>query len=89
MARCEYGNADRSTISPPSGTHACRNDARTLHAPNATATIAWFLGALSTSIAIDLILEMKTLLDGTIRVSLEAIREALVVIGPVDAPHRT
>jgi len=49
--------------------------------PNATVTIALFLGALSTSIAIFLILEMTTPLEGVITVSLVPMREALAVLG--------
>ncbi|HTR09625.1 MAG TPA: hypothetical protein VMJ11_23810 [Paraburkholderia sp.] len=49
--------------------------------PNATVTIALFLGALSTSIAIYMILEMNTPLDGLVRVSLGPMREALTVLG--------
>ena len=49
--------------------------------PNMTVTIALFLGALSTSIAIYLILEMNTPLDGLMRVSLDPMREALAVLG--------
>lgn len=49
--------------------------------PNATVIVALFLGALSTSIAIFLILELNTPLDGLVRVSLEPMREALAVIG--------
>jgi hypothetical protein len=50
-------------------------------APNATVSIALFLGALSTSIAIFLILEMNTPLDGLITISLSPMREALNVLG--------
>jgi hypothetical protein len=49
--------------------------------PNATVTIALFLGALSTSIAIFLILEMNTPLEGMVTVSLAPMREALTVLG--------
>ena len=49
--------------------------------PNATITLALFLGALSTTIAIFLILEMNTPLDGLITVSLTPLRETLVVLG--------
>jgi len=49
--------------------------------PNMTVTIALFLGALSTSIAIYLILEMNTPLDGLMRVSLDPMRQALAVLG--------
>lgn len=49
--------------------------------PNLTVTIALFLGAVSTSIAIYLILEMNTPLDGLMRVSLDPMREALAVLG--------
>lgn len=49
--------------------------------PNTTVTAALFLGALSTSIAIYLILEMNTPLDGLVTVSLEPMREALAVLG--------
>jgi hypothetical protein len=49
--------------------------------PNATVTIALFLGALSTSIAIFLILEMNTPLEGMVTVSLVPMREALTVLG--------
>lgn len=49
--------------------------------PNATVTIALFLGALSTSIAIYLILEMNTPLDGLVTVSLAPMQEALAVLG--------
>jgi hypothetical protein len=48
---------------------------------NATVVIALFLGALCTSIAIFLILEMNTPLDGMVTVSLSPIREALAVLG--------
>jgi hypothetical protein len=49
--------------------------------PNATVTIALFLGALSTSIAIFLILEMNTPIDGLFTVSLTPMRDALAVLG--------
>ncbi|WNC95081.1 hypothetical protein RI103_33120 [Paraburkholderia sp. FT54] len=49
--------------------------------PNATVTIALLLGALSTSGAIFLILEMNTPLDGLVTVSLSPMREALDVLG--------
>jgi len=49
--------------------------------PNATVAIALFLGALSTSVAIFLILEMNTPLEGAITVSLAPMREALAVLG--------
>ncbi|MDN0075185.1 hypothetical protein QU481_09820 [Crenobacter sp. SG2303] len=53
-----------------------------LSAPaNATVIVALFLGALSTSGAIFLILEMNTPLDGVITVSLEPLREALTMLG--------
>ncbi|APR38489.1 bestrophin-like domain [Paraburkholderia sp. SOS3] len=48
---------------------------------NATVIIALFLGALSTSVAIFLILEMNTPLDGMVTVSLSPMREALAVLG--------
>ncbi|MBP0595096.1 DUF4239 domain-containing protein [Paraburkholderia sp. LEh10] len=48
---------------------------------NATVTIALFLGALCTSIAIFLILEMNTPLDGMVTVSLLPMHEALAVLG--------
>ncbi|SAK99289.1 hypothetical protein AWB78_05760 [Caballeronia calidae] len=48
---------------------------------NATVTIALFLGALCTSIAIFLILEMNTPLDGMVTVSMSPMHEALAVIG--------
>jgi hypothetical protein len=48
---------------------------------NATVRIAMFLGALCTSIAIYLILEMNTPLDGVLPVSLDPLREALAVLG--------
>ncbi|HEX7907813.1 MAG TPA: hypothetical protein VF534_06950 [Paraburkholderia sp.] len=50
-------------------------------APNATVTIALLLGALSTSGAIFLILEMNTPLEGLVKVSLSPMREALAVLG--------
>jgi hypothetical protein len=49
--------------------------------PNATVTIALLLGALSTSGAIFLILEMNTPLEGLVTVSLSPMREALTVLG--------
>jgi len=49
--------------------------------PNATITLALFLGALSTTIAIYLILEMNTPLEGLITISLTPLREALAVLG--------
>jgi len=49
--------------------------------PNMTVTVALFLGALSTSVAIYLILEMNTPLDGLVTVSLDPMREALAVLG--------
>jgi hypothetical protein len=49
--------------------------------PNATVIIALLLGALSTSGAIFLILEMNTPLDGLVTVSLSPMREALDVLG--------
>ncbi|MBP0595755.1 DUF4239 domain-containing protein [Paraburkholderia sp. LEh10] len=48
---------------------------------NSTVTIALFLGALCTSIAIFLILEMNTPLDGMVTVSLSPMHEALAVLG--------
>ncbi len=48
---------------------------------NTTVFIALFLGALSTSVAIFLILEMNTPLGGMIPVSLEPMRVALAVLG--------
>lgn len=48
---------------------------------NATVAIALFLGALCTSIAIFLILEMNTPLDGMVRVSLWPMHQALAVLG--------
>jgi hypothetical protein len=48
---------------------------------NPTVIIALFLGALCTSIAIFLILEMNTPLSGMVTVSLSPMREALAVIG--------
>jgi len=48
---------------------------------NLTVAIALFLGALSTSVAIFLILEMNTPLDGLITVSLSPMREALAILG--------
>jgi uncharacterized membrane protein (DUF485 family) len=53
-----------------------------LFAPaNATVIFGLLLGALSTSLAIFLILEMNTPLDGVIRVSLLPMREALAILG--------
>ena len=49
--------------------------------PNATVTIALLLGALSTSGAIFLILEMNTPLEGLVTVSLSPMREALAGLG--------
>ncbi|WP_028221115.1 bestrophin-like domain [Paraburkholderia oxyphila] len=49
--------------------------------PNATVAIALLLGALSTSGAIFLILEMNTPLEGLVTVSLTPMREALAVLG--------
>ena len=49
--------------------------------PNTTVTTTFFLGAVSTSIAIFLILEMNTPLGGTIAVSLAPLREALTMLG--------
>jgi hypothetical protein len=49
--------------------------------PNVTVAVALFLGALSTSVAIFLILEMNTPLEGVITVSLAPMREALAVLG--------
>ena len=48
---------------------------------NATVIVALFLGALCTSVAIFLILEMNTPLDGIVTVSLSPMREALAVLG--------
>ncbi|SAK57621.1 hypothetical protein AWB79_02423 [Caballeronia hypogeia] len=48
---------------------------------NATVTIALFLGALCTSIAIFLILELNTPLDGLVTVLLSPMREAIAVLG--------
>jgi hypothetical protein len=48
---------------------------------NATVTTALFLGSLSTSIAIFLILEMTTPLDGLVTVSLAPMRDALALLG--------
>ena len=49
--------------------------------PNPTVTTTIFLGAVSTSIAIFLILEMNTPLGGIIAVSLAPLREALTMLG--------
>ena len=49
--------------------------------PNGTVIAALFLGALSTSGAIFLILEMNTPLDGVITISLAPLREALAILG--------
>jgi len=49
--------------------------------PNTTVTTTFFLGAVSTSIAIFLILEMNTPLGGIIAVSLAPVREALSMLG--------
>ncbi|MFC0402304.1 DUF4239 domain-containing protein [Paraburkholderia rhizosphaerae] len=48
---------------------------------NATVTAALLLGALCTSVAVFLILEMNTPLDGMVTVSLAPMREALAVLG--------
>ncbi|ACC75379.1 DUF4239 domain-containing protein [Paraburkholderia phymatum] len=48
---------------------------------NTTVVIALFLGALSTSIAIFLILEMNTPLDGMVTVSMSPMHQALAVLG--------
>jgi hypothetical protein len=48
---------------------------------NTTVVIALFLGALSTSVAIFLILEMNTPLDGMVTVSMSPMHEALAVLG--------
>jgi hypothetical protein len=53
-----------------------------LFAPaNATVIVGLFLGALSTSVAIFLMLEMDTPLDGVITISLTPMREALAMLG--------
>ncbi|MEX3940014.1 hypothetical protein AB4Y44_10785 [Paraburkholderia sp. BR10937] len=49
--------------------------------PNATVVITFFLGAISTSIAIFLILEMNTPLGGIVAVSLAPVLEALSILG--------
>jgi hypothetical protein len=49
--------------------------------PNTTVITTFFLGAVSTSIAIFLILEMNTPLGGIIGVSLAPLREALTMLG--------
>ncbi len=49
--------------------------------PNGTIVVALFLGALSTSGAIFLILEMNTPLDGVVRISLAPLRGAFAVLG--------
>jgi hypothetical protein len=49
--------------------------------PNATVITTFFLGAVSTSIAIFLILEMNTPIGGIIAVSLAPVREALTMLG--------
>jgi hypothetical protein len=49
--------------------------------PTGTVIAALFLGALSTSAAIFLILEMNTPLDGVIGISLAPMREALAALG--------
>jgi len=49
--------------------------------PNLTVITALFLGSLSTCIAIFLILEMNTPLDGLVTVSLSPMRDALEVLG--------
>lgn len=49
--------------------------------PNATVIIALLLGALSTSGAIFLILEMNTPLNGWVTVSMSPMREALAALG--------
>lgn len=48
---------------------------------NGTVIAALFLGALSTSVAVFLILEMNTPLDGLIAVSLAPLRDALAMLG--------
>lgn len=48
---------------------------------NATVVIALFLGTLCTSIAIFLILEMNTPLDGMVTVSLSPMHQALAILG--------
>jgi len=49
--------------------------------PNSTVTTIFFLGAVSTSIAIFLILEMNTPFGGIVAVSLAPVREALGMLG--------
>jgi uncharacterized membrane protein len=49
--------------------------------PNTTVATTFFLGAVSTCIAIFLILEMNTPLGGIIAVSLAPVREALTMLG--------
>jgi hypothetical protein len=49
--------------------------------PNTTVITTFFLGAVSTSVAIFLILEMTTPLGGIIAVSLAPVREALTILG--------
>ncbi|MCX5541056.1 hypothetical protein M3A49_16375 [Paraburkholderia sp. CNPSo 3076] len=49
--------------------------------PNTTVVITFFLGAISTSIAIFLILEMNTPLGGIVAVSLAPVHEALSILG--------
>jgi hypothetical protein len=49
--------------------------------PNTTVATTFFLGAVSTSIAIFLILEMNTPFGGIIAVSLAPVREALTMLG--------
>jgi hypothetical protein len=49
--------------------------------PNTTVITTFFLGAISTSIAIFLILEMNTPLGGIIAVSLAPLHEALTMLG--------
>jgi hypothetical protein len=52
-----------------------------LTSPNATVVTTFFLGAVSTSIAIFLIQEMNTPLSGIIAASLAPVREALTILG--------
>ncbi|MCP3716301.1 hypothetical protein [Paraburkholderia sp. CNPSo 3281] len=49
--------------------------------PNTTVVITFFMGAISTSIAIFLILEMNTPLGGIVAVSLAPVHEALSILG--------
>ena len=49
--------------------------------PNTTVTTTFFLGAISTSIAIFLIQEMNTPFGGIVSVSLAPVREALAMLG--------